>query len=198
MTDDWKSIGIHEFLDADPRPSLIIDLGTSASDQPTICFRNKYLTSTYGFDDAVPWEDSSDRFEFQNWAFYPTPTTFSVSCEYAGQVWIASTLRDRWRVIQASKVRPDRSVESVIKVDPRIKQDHFQRLETWSQAEPHLDWATRKPPPNATPFIEVLRNTDWGNTPFGPMESWSILLRFLTNLVVADPNPVSYPSLPYT
>jgi hypothetical protein len=196
--DDWKSIGVHEFLNADRRPSMIVDLGTSSSDQPTICFRNQFFTSTYGFDNTVTSESSSDRFEFQNWAFYPTPTTFSVSCEYAGHIWIANTLRDRWRVIQAANLRPDRSVESFIKVDPRIKQDHFQRLEAWAQAEPHLDWASKVPPPNATPFIEALRRTDWGKTPLGPMESWSTLLRFMTNLVIADPHPVSCPSLTYT
>jgi hypothetical protein len=190
--EEWGSISIHEFLTAERRPSFVIDLGTAASHRPTICFRNQFLTSDYGFDDSVAWKDPSDRNELQNWAFYPSPQTWSASFSYAGQDWVANTLRDRWRIIQAANIAPHQPEERFTKVPPAIRKSHLEGIEAWGQSNPHPDWTSKVPPPNASPYIQLLRKVEWSKTLFGPIESWSPLLRFMTNFVLADPCPVSY------
>jgi hypothetical protein len=189
--DDWKSIGIYDFLNADRRPSFVIDLGTSAKHQPTICFRNQFLTSDYGFDDSVARKDTSDRTEFQNWAFYPSSQSWSTSFSYSGQFWVANTFGGRWRVIQAGNIAPYPPEEKFTKVPPDVREGHFERLESWGQTISHHDWTSKIPSPNPSPYIQVLQNFDWAKTHLGPLEFWPPLLRFMTNFVLADPCPVS-------
>jgi hypothetical protein len=189
--EEWKSIGIHEFLSADRRPSLVIDLGTSAIHRPTICFRNQFLTSNYGFDDSVAWNNHSERTEFHNWAFYPAPQTWSASFSYSGQTWVANTLQGRWRIIQAANIAPYPPNERFTKLLPGVRESHFEQLESWKQTNMHHDWTSKVPPPNLTPYVHNLRTLDWGKTLFGPIESWPPLLRCMTNIVLAAPYPVS-------
>jgi hypothetical protein len=196
--EEWESIGIHEFLDADPRPSFVIDLGTSVNHPPSICFRNQFVTSNYGFEDPVAWKNPSERTEFQNWAFYPSTRIWSASFSYSGQIWVANTLRGRWRIIQAATIAPYPPEEKFTKLPPGVREGHFGRLESWVKTSRHHDWTSKIPPPNPSQYVQFLRKIDWANTLLGPIESWSPLLRFMTNFVVADPYPVSQPSPAYS
>ncbi|KAL1613547.1 hypothetical protein SLS54_010518 [Diplodia seriata] len=52
-----------------------------------------------------------------------------------------------------------------------------------------FDWTSNYQFQSMSDHVKFARSVDWGQTPIGPMDSWSTPLRTMTNLVMRDPNP---------
>jgi hypothetical protein len=51
------------------------------------------------------------------------------------------------------------------------------------------DWTAKKPRGALTEHMVFARNIDWGATPLGSMETWSLEFREVANLVMRNPHP---------
>jgi hypothetical protein len=56
----------------------------------------------------------------------------------------------------------------------------------WS---PLYDWTTRELDGNSSKHLKYARETDWANTPLGPISTWPAILRAFSNLVMISPDP---------
>jgi hypothetical protein len=192
---EWEDLGIKEFLDNDLRPTFVVDvIGDDANHGPQICYRNPYFTSEFHFDDTIIWDSTEDRASFGNWALYPAAKSLVPSFDHCGFAWVANTLRGRWRIIQASTLAPYRPrSENTTKFPKPLPSGadvaQFDRLKAYQLDHPSHDWTAPEPPHNPSKHVQLLRQWNWENTPLGPLDSWSPLLRLMANLIVTDPNP---------
>lgn len=96
-----------EYLEQDDRASYVIDLHAPPEEDPIywnpILRRNKSLRdriiglqTLYDLKDAL--RHSAD-WNFLQWQRSPSSTGHGASCRYGQSFWIATTLRERWRVI---------------------------------------------------------------------------------------------------
>jgi hypothetical protein len=192
---EWASIGLQELLDADLRPSFVIDLGQALADHPQIIYRNANFTDDYDFNDTLILENGQERGDFQSWAFYPVSKSLQPSFDYCGLTWVANTLRGRYRLIQATSLTPYRSQNANISAFPAILSSgdasaQFKRLKGYHSTQPDHDWTRSETAAGLSSHVDLLRRWDWGKTSFGPINSWSPQLRLMVNLIVVDPNPV--------
>jgi hypothetical protein len=195
---EWASIGLQELLDADLRPSFVVDLGATPSEHPQICHRNANFTSDYDFDNTLVLAKDQERAAFHSWAFYPTSQSLHSSFDYCGLAWVANTLRGRYRLIQATSLTPYRPknknvTEFPARLSPDAAASQFDRLKSYHDTHSNHDWTRSEIPPVLSAHVKLLREWNWGKTSLGPINSWSPLLRFMANLIVVDPNPVSHP-----
>jgi hypothetical protein len=54
---------------------------------------------------------------------------------------------------------------------------------------PLFDWTTRELDRNSSKHLKYARETDWANTPLGPISTWPAILRAFSNLVMISPDP---------
>ncbi|KAK5121831.1 hypothetical protein LTR85_004706 [Meristemomyces frigidus] len=108
--------------------------------------------------------------------------------------WLTATLAERWRALK----EPPLGVAAGHYEDITIRSDasagHLQdrnalpgdagvsHTPLWA-----FDFTLADPPPNASEHILCVRSKDWAATELGPMASWSVELRRLANMVMADP-----------
>lgn len=53
------------------------------------------------------------------------------------------------------------------------------------------DWTVARPQGQLTEHVMFARNVNWGNTPLGPLEKWSVQFREVANLVMRNPHPAA-------
>ncbi|KAF2431352.1 hypothetical protein EJ08DRAFT_713029 [Tothia fuscella] len=192
MPGEWESIGLKEFLENDLRPSFCVDITEEPG--PRLCYKNKFLTTEYEFNDTILLNRSKGSAAFAIWALSPATTSLAPSFHYCGRAWVANTVRDRWRVIQASNLDPYRpktcesTSSSSHDIAPNAAVALRNRL-TEFQTLQH-EW-TRVEEPPCSEHIQLLLEWDWASTPYGPLECWSPLLRLMSNLIIADPEPAA-------
>jgi hypothetical protein len=196
---EWAGIGLQELLDTDLRPSFVVDLVGTPLEHPQICHRNAHFTNDYDFDETQVLGKPQDCAAFQSWAFHPTSQSLHSSFHYCGLTWVANTLRGRYRLIQATSLTPclpqsENSTEFPAALSPGAGASQFDRLKGYHDKHPNHDWTRLETPTMLSEHIQLLRTWDWGKTSLGPMSAWSPLLRFMANLILVDPNPVSYSS----
>jgi hypothetical protein len=197
---EWTTIGLQELLDADLRPSFLVDLRAAQTDHPEILYRNAHFTTDYDFDDTLISESGQERADFRGWAFYPSSKSLQPSFDYCGLTWIATILRGRYRLIQAASLTPNRSQSNNVSGPPAKlslgnASAQFERLKGYHNTHLNHDWTQSDTPAGLSPHVNLLRSWDWGRTSLGPIKSWSPLLRLMANLIVMDPNPVRSPSM---
>lgn len=198
-------IGLLEMLKEDQRPSCIVDLDHIADEQlPRICFRNARFDAEYDFEapSHKPNATDDERLYFRNWALSRLTQDAPISFNCHGLSWIATFVRKRWKVIQATTPASfnddsdsdashhDLKHAGVKRNLPKGSSEaHHEWLRAlMQQANPH-DWTAATKPRKASDHIQFLRNWNWFNTPLGPMENWSPRLRLMANLISSDPNP---------
>lgn len=212
--DGWAEIGLRELLDADKRPSAIIDL----HDPKGVigpCYYN--LAFNFILEHCYHAREDENVKAFNGWAqlFPPNDDVH----QYHGCVWTATTLRQRWRIIMGNKnslvrqclnleYKPDPStIRKQADLAPALpstptspailpftsqsrKRKHDETLaDCPPQVPPGYDWTHEQPPPNLSPYVKALRDQDWSKTPLGEIKTWSPQLRLVANLLVADPHP---------
>ena len=132
--DELASLPISDILDADSRPTFVIDLdpdelASSGSDAIVPVFCNAALRSHERLLDAITSRDPdaqappsggpavgavaatklSPATAFRAWATGVTPhddskDVFPLSCVYADMLWTGSTVRQRWRLISGNRL----------------------------------------------------------------------------------------------
>ncbi|QDS74420.1 hypothetical protein FKW77_005958 [Venturia effusa] len=134
--DGLEALSIKEFLDADPRPTFIIDLGKDdehflGNGRPIAAvFCNTALQSHEVLFDLVVGvallapQDSS-RAKFESWAtgqtrFDDSRDVYPSSFLYGGMLWTGSTVRRRWRLISGNMLwQPTTDVQDLSTGPPR-------------------------------------------------------------------------------
>jgi hypothetical protein len=53
------------------------------------------------------------------------------------------------------------------------------------------DWTVPNPKGVLSDYLKFVRSVDWGNTPIGPMDTWSVQFREIVCLVMRNPHPSS-------
>lgn len=102
-----ETLPLLEYLEQDDRASYVIDLHAPPEDNPIywnpIIRRNKSLQdkliglqTLYNLKDTL--RHSAD-WDFLQWQRSPSSAGHAASCRYGQNCWIATTLRNRWRVI---------------------------------------------------------------------------------------------------
>lgn len=109
-----------EYLEQDDRASFVIDLHGRPEGDPIywnpILRRNKGLQDRIrGLQTLYDLKDTlrhSADWDFLKWQRSPSAAGHAASCRYGQNFWIATTLRDRWRVISIVKTVQNLSVEA--------------------------------------------------------------------------------------
>jgi hypothetical protein len=94
-SEEAPDIGIWEYLTEDPRPSILVDL----QHPQRICFRNPTFTPDYDFENPGPTGLEQERQAFAKWVFSHPIWEPGASISYCGSTWVATTLRERWRIV---------------------------------------------------------------------------------------------------
>ncbi|CAN8101168.1 unnamed protein product [Discula destructiva] len=109
---DLRGLSVIDLLEADDRPTFIIDLATSANFGPgplKLLFVNAALRASQGIYELISQssEDDSDFSRFKAWAvsFVKNQRPMDVclpSLSFGGVIWTCSTLANRFRFISGS------------------------------------------------------------------------------------------------
>jgi hypothetical protein len=204
---ELAAVGLLELLKEDHRPSCIVDLdhSTESKSLPQICFRNARFREEYDFEASNHGANSADdeRLYFRSWALSRITQDSRSTVNCYGLTWVTTTVRKRWKVIQAATPAASSSDDSdsdtshhdlkhagVLRNLPKGScEAHHEWLRVLMQkASPH-DWTAANKPRRISDHVEFVRNWDWSKTFLGPMESWSPRLRLMANLIMVDPNP---------
>lgn len=103
---DLESVGIIELLEQDDRPVFIVDLKFPPDSNPV--FYNKSLQRNKGLRDRIYGLSKLHKLKqasrpMQDWEFLQwqrsNHTGHSHSSRYAQMYWVATTVRERWRII---------------------------------------------------------------------------------------------------
>jgi hypothetical protein len=192
-------IEIREYLAADPRPTVLVDLQSPQR----ICFKNPTFTSEYDFEIADLTDDAPERQAFRNWVFSHPSKQPGESINCCGSTWVATTLRERWRIIQSATViarisqvdgTVDESRGSTVPFDrsltSRSVEEHDVKIQSFQEGARNHDWTAPIPQHELSPHIQLLRSWDWSKTPLGAIETWPPLLISMANILMVDPRPV--------
>lgn len=135
ITEDLEALSIKEFLDADSRPTFIIDLDPDDEQLPgdgriiAPVFCNSALRSheqlfdmVVGIEPLIPQNSSYE--DFKAWAtgftkFDDSKDVYPLSFLYGGMLWTGSTVRRRWRLISGNLLwNPTTDVQDLSKGPP--------------------------------------------------------------------------------
>lgn len=203
---ELAAVGLLELLKEDSRPSFVVDLDHLSGSQslPRICFRNTRFGEDYDFEvpSRQPDATEDERLYFRSWALSRLTQDSRSSINCYGLSWVATIVRKRWKVIQATTsttLSDDSDSDAsghalehagVLRHLPKGSAEaHHEWLRGMMQkAAPH-DWTATIRPRKVSDHVLCLRNWDWSKTPLGPIDTWSPRLRLMANMIVVDPNP---------
>lgn len=172
MTTEFLNLGIQAFLEADRRPTIVLDYQNSTS-----------VYTNAAFDASTSATSASDHARFQEWAA-TTASQDSKRYVFAWLSWQCFQISGRWNIVTSRDVLDEESQSS----DATLE-SHATAIEGLSASSIGLDMTSSAPPANLSAHLEFIRGFDWGTTPLGPMESWSDVLRSMFNMIMADSHP---------
>lgn len=201
-----------DFLDCDPRPTLILDTSQSIFCEdllsPVFCNRallnaesGQLLSMIKERDAADPnAQDLLPTSIFQNWATQPNhgvnDLSFHDQLTYYGFSWTKIQFDDRWILISGSPTSVEsenyHSSDSPSFEAPKSSRGSSRSRSLQSSLHAYhgsFDWTDENPPERTTAHIDLARSVQWERTPLGPMSTWSTQMRSSANLVMQDPRP---------
>jgi hypothetical protein len=188
----WSSIGLIELINADPRPSVIVELNSqdayrtisSVYQNQSFAFLSQQHTST-------PF---SPQEAFLQWSHARGPRDFSFV--YGRYRWAVVELRKRWFLLSGSPINPDGNPTKSQFLESRqpsvedFRKDYQDEgLILMARNYVNNDWTATPPPQGISPWCQFLRDWNWSSTGFGPIEKWSPQLRLMANMICSDSNP---------
>lgn len=212
-------IGMIELLECDPRPTFILDLERTQDpydDRLNTVFSNASLQLLPHILDLVQVRgdipvnaDELGQYSlFKEWAT-STPTYehmedgCTISFEYQNLYWTGSTLRKRWRIISGSVIGPKEISAGSSRSPPAGSQQEIHGINNGSPTESkgvgeiledgkrpariNLTWVDDLP---MSEHVQFFKSTDWSATALGPLETWTVCLRQMTRLLMADSRAV--------
>ncbi|RAL65671.1 hypothetical protein DID88_005342 [Monilinia fructigena] len=217
--EELDTIGLTDFLDFDPKPTLVFDLlrHNAFEDNLEAVFTNKAFRSNIHFTSAIP--RNSEPTSPILYPEEPPYTTFKslikdfiqkqVSESSPGQpfshdgfLWSGFTIRERWGLDMcqrgtSSTTFSDKTVAALkdVQVSNSNSAASGAQKENLTMSDiattPCPDITAESPIGYLSDHTKLIRNFDWSSTPLGPMDSWSPEFRQIVNLVMANPHPVA-------
>ncbi|KAF2854449.1 aerobic respiration control sensor protein-like protein arcB [Plenodomus tracheiphilus IPT5] len=191
----FRSFGILDFLEQDPRPTFVIDT-TQATfmtqrrilplyTNPAIAsVELENLLNTLALDPGTlesQKETDRDISQFHHWLLCTEASIHPFT--HRSYVWQRIPVGTRWSVISGTPVSATHASHS-----KKIEGSALGRTASRSKVST-FDWTDELPPLRSTPHITWARSIDWAATPLGPMYTWSAQLRSIANLIMQDPRP---------
>ena len=184
-----EGIGLFDFLQHDPRPSLVLDLQASSwseTDRLPSAFQNTSLRVHPDLSSLcsghINLSSDSKEKDFVHWALKHTPHTLS----YNGFTWVSFTLRKRWKIISGTKTNHDTpataATDSRIPISPVLEAGAQSKRTKGVDGSPSI-WTDSLP---ESPHTQFFRRTNWSATSLGRLSSWPELLRHMTRFLMAD------------
>ncbi|QSZ30259.1 hypothetical protein DSL72_004781 [Monilinia vaccinii-corymbosi] len=210
-SEELDTIGLTDFLDFDPKPTLIFDLlrHNAFEDNLEAVYANKACQSNIHFTSAISRNSEPTSLIFH--PEDPTCMTFkshikgfiqkqaasgSFPCQpfsCNGFVWSGFMIR-KSKQGNSSTTFSDKTVAA-------LKDDQVSNLTSGAKIEKSImseiatttcpDVTVESPVGYLSDHIKFTRNFDWSSTSLGPMSSWSPEFRQLVNLVMANPHPAA-------
>ncbi|TKX25946.1 histidine kinase-like protein 2 [Elsinoe australis] len=187
-------------LDADPRPSLILDLLTTPSTtlshlQPV--YVNKSLRTRKDVFQLLTSDDLESA-RLRKWANTAKPINTARQEDHIhagphGTFWLAYIVEERWRVIQNITTRtaipfdivtpPDET--QILPLDRLAIIDEQDSIKSafalTEEAIQSIDGLEK--------HLEVITRFDWASSSIGPIKEWPTDLLQLVHLILLDPSP---------
>ena len=207
-------IGLQTILDADPRPSFVVDLNNDRHiNQLTPCAANVAFTGTAFLHDIIK-QNSQEALTLRAWICGGTKqhkVPSRLEPEYSGPHgtrWIAWTIQGRWKVIQLvtspmDSYSPSLSYSGI----PTPPADHsLQDHDDTNQLSPIKPIDTKAARRSAImhsfaisdqtvsmidgldDLIDNMCDVDWASTSVGPIETWSAELCQPMHLILLNPD----------
>lgn len=201
LDNDFAAIGVGGLLEADPRPTFVLNLDTNANDSFTPDFVNKAFQSNSQLKGTIPFKTTSDSLasaEFRIWikAKARHETASPASFDYCGITWTGFKVQNRWLIISGQESSDESSSDggslqrndafpprtSSIEVELRVKDISTSEDATMSDSLPSYvtpgtpDWTIDHPlgVGDLSPHVILARSFDWSQTPLGDMKTWSV------------------------
>jgi hypothetical protein len=218
---EFATLGSGTFLEADPRPTFVLDALANLNDTLEPVFFNEALRCDPHLLRSLPFKlkpnspgppskllSSNFKLWIKNLAQLGDT---QLSCSYSGITWTGFIACKKWIVISGECVDlsslanlPRRSDNSVDTTDgpPPLK-----RVLTSSEDDLLLntpvpqeaafvtpgtpDWTVKNPVGELSPHTILARSVDWSATPLGDMSTWSREFRQIACLLMANPHPAA-------
>lgn len=205
MNPSAPDIGVVELLEADARPTFIVELPphpTSVSESArnlAIVYANLALRLDKTLHDILDGTPQSRDEVFWAWVgrgdAQPLPDQAApwTSITYMNKLWTRSVVRNRWIVLgsnhQLSSSENDH-YKLHHKREPSSGLLHPATSRRSSTDTTH-NWVLPDFTREQEPFVDVVNSFDWVSTPLGPMWDWPSLLQNSFNQVLADSRPIA-------
>ncbi|PNS21002.1 Hybrid signal transduction histidine kinase K [Sphaceloma murrayae] len=212
MGDTLHTVGLLEFFDCEPSPTLIFDLDRQSPIYENRAFQEwKKRGSREGFAVSGP--------PFLEWLSEWSKNTSSGDFAMAGRTWRTSMLRKRWMVLTSYERQLDTTVHSqtvpptppasaalptppstVADVPPMVRRTSgryspspsFSSTSSGADAvlsvKKPLDW-TKYHVPGISAHVQTIKNFPWHETTLGGIDTWSETLRATVQGICANEEP---------
>ncbi|RAL65670.1 hypothetical protein DID88_005341 [Monilinia fructigena] len=202
--EELDTIGLTDFLDFDPKPTLVFDLlrHNAFEDNLEAVFTNKAFRSNIHFTSAIPRNS-----EPTSPILYPEEPPYT-NIQISNQGFHSKTIEVEFRDLMFSdRSHSQRGTSSTTFSDKTVaalkdvQVSNSNSAASGAQKEnltmsdiattPCPDITAESPIGYLSDHTKLIRNFDWSSTPLGPMDSWSPEFRQIVNLVMANPHPVA-------
>ena len=182
----WSSIGGEELLNADSRPSFVIEDFQTGLSELRVVYRNHAFLQEFNVSKTWEQKRSLPEDAYREYLEHHEPNAPSFLC--GTYLWTVTSLRNRWSIVSANVCihhTPDAQQYTPSKA--QFQEDP--QLALWKRNYKINDWTAITIPPTISPWSRSLRARDWSRTPLGPIATWPAQLRVMANLVCVDTNP---------
>lgn len=215
------ALGLTSFLEADPRPTFVLDVNANLNDALEPVFINESLQSDAQLLKSLPFKVKPRSpgppskvlsSTFKLWIKDLVQLEDArVSCSYSGVNWTGFIVSRKWIVISGECANlsslaslPVRSESPVATSDgpPRLRRTLTNSEENLLLSSPvpleaafvtpgTPDWTVKNPVGELPQHIILARSVDWSATPLGDMATWSREFRQIACLLMANPHPAA-------
>ena len=206
-----SDIGMIELLECDTKPTFVLDLervhhpdhdllhavysNASLKRLPTI------LDPAHVAKEKSVGDSELDRYsDFKEWAISSPESGLTTGghitpFKYHNLSWTCSTLRKRWRIISGSAMglrdhpaSPSPNHRAGLQerrqgTGTASRDTHVRKEEEDHQTGLPLTWIDDLP---TSEHVQLFKSINWSATALGPLETWSVCLRQMTHLLMAD------------
>lgn len=208
MNPSVPDIGVVELLEADARPTFIVELPphsplpvTESSQELVIVYANPVLRADKALYDTLDGTLQLRDGAFWTWVGggdFPDGGASWTNITYMNKRWTRSVVRNRWIVLGSNHQLPsleDDHYELHHKREPSSGLLHTATTELYpsrrSSTDTNQNWVLPDFTRKQEPFVDVVNSFDWASTPLGPMWDWPSLLQQSFNQILADSRPIA-------
>lgn len=187
----FLDLGLHDFLEADTRPTFVLDIRSISQPQLRPVYVNKAFTTLEDLPkDFLGAEAHDSKQAAQDNAFYEwiISTTEGESYDFASHRWHRFDVHQSWRVLRSMGPIAVLNVSTLPSRSRQVSGARAPGTKPVFSARRSLDWTDHLPPAILSDHVKLFREHDWESTPMGPMHRWPYQLRNMLNMVMANPS----------